>query len=104
MRVSRIATGDWGKIKAFFDVTTTEGITIKGFKIVEGPNGVFVGCPSEKDSSGTYKDKVWMDKEIKDELTELAKDAFKNGINGGNSNFNVNLTGNQQQEDDKIPF
>ena len=68
MEISRITKGDWGKIIAFFDLTTSEGITIKGFKLIEGAKGVFVGCPSEKDSSGVYKDKVWMDREIKDQL------------------------------------
>ena len=81
MKISRIAKGDWGKVKAFFDVTTVEGFTIKGFKLVEGINGIFVGCPSEKDQAGEYKDKVWMDKEIKDELRDMAKDAYENGIN-----------------------
>ena len=81
MEITRIAKGDWGKVKAFFDVTTAEGFTIKGFKLVEGVNGVFVGCPSEKDQSGEYKDKVWMEKDLKNELRDMAKDAYENGIN-----------------------
>ena len=80
MEISRIAKGDWGKVKAFFDLTTVEGITIKGFKLVEGVNGLFVGCPSEKDQSGAYKDKVWMDKELKNELRDMAKNAYENGL------------------------
>ena len=81
MKISRIAKGDWGPIRAFFDVTTSEGITIKGFKYIQGANGMFVGCPSEKDSAGVYKDKVWMEKELKDKLNTMAKEAYKNGIN-----------------------
>ena len=81
MEITRIAKGDWGKVKAFFDVTTAEGFTIKGFKLVEGVNGAFVGCPSEKDQSGEYKDKVWMEKDLKNELRDMAKDAYENGIN-----------------------
>ena len=42
---------------------------------------MFVGCPSEKDSAGVYKDKVWMEKELKDKLNTMAKEAYKNGIN-----------------------
>jgi len=102
MEITRIAKGDWGKIKAFFDLTTSEGITIKGFKLIEGANGVFVGCPSEKDSSGTYKDKVWMDKEVKDELRDMAKDAYKNGINQEYTNSEREELDSIQSDD--IPF
>ena len=98
MEITRIAKGDWGKVKAFFDVTTAEGFTIKGFKLVEGVNGMFVGCPSEKDSSGTYKDKVWMEKEVKDELRDMAKDAYKNGIKAYND------AEYQEANDPDLPF
>ena len=36
------------KTATFFDIETTEGITIKGFTLVEGTKGLFVGMPSEK--------------------------------------------------------
>ena len=98
MQVSRISTGDWNHVKAFFDVTTSDGLTIKGFKIVKGSNGLFVGCPSQKDSSGTYKDTVWMDKETKDELQKIALHAYENGINGGHSEYN------SKPVQDDIPF
>ena len=96
MEISRITKGEWGKIKAFFDLTTAEGITIKGFKLVEGANGIFVGCPSEKD-------KVWMDKELKDELRDMAKDAYENGINQGYTNSEHEEL-DSIQSDDIIPF
>ena len=47
MIVTRINRGSWGKVKAFVDVKTAEGFEIKGFKVVEGSNGLFVGMPSE---------------------------------------------------------
>ena len=103
MEISRIAKGEWGKIKAFFDLTTAEGITIKGFKLVEGANGTFVGCPSEKDQAGAYKDRVWMDKEVKEELRDMAKDAYKNGINQGYTNSEREEL-DSIQSDDIIPF
>ena len=28
--------GNWGKIRAFFDLQTEDGFTLKGFKLVEG--------------------------------------------------------------------
>ena len=64
--------GNWGKIRAFFDLQTEEGFTIKGFKLVEGINGLFVGFPSQKGNDDEYRDTVWAERELKDDLTQLA--------------------------------
>ena len=64
--------GSWGKIRAFFDLQTQDGFTIKGFKLVEGINGLFVGFPSQKGSDDEYRDTVWAERDLKDELTQLA--------------------------------
>ena len=64
--------GSWGKIRAFFDLQTQEGFTIKGFKLVEGINGLFVGFPSQKGNDDEYRDTVWADRELKDGLAQLA--------------------------------
>ena len=64
--------GNWGKIRAFFDLQTQEGFTIKGFKLVEGINGLFVGFPSQKGNDDEYRDTVWAERELKEELTQLA--------------------------------
>ena len=77
MKIERMAKGDWGKIKAFFDLTTDDGFTIKGFKLVEGTNGRFVGFPSQKNKDDEYHDTVWADKEVKDQVTELAKKEYE---------------------------
>ena len=36
MKISRMSKGEWNKVKAFFDLQTEEGFTLKGFKLVEG--------------------------------------------------------------------
>ena len=64
--------GSWGKIRAFFDVATDEGFIIKGFKLVEGINGMFVGFPSQKGQDEEYYDSVYADKVLKDRLTQIA--------------------------------
>ena len=64
--------GSWGKVRAFFDLQTQDGFTIKGFKLVEGINGLFVGFPSQKGNDDEYRDTVWADRELKDELAQLA--------------------------------
>ena len=64
--------GNWGKIRAFFDLQTEEGFTIKGFKLVEGINGLFVGFPSQKGSDDEYYDTVWADRDVKEQVNQLA--------------------------------
>ena len=77
MKIVRMKRGSWGKIKAFFDLETVEGFTIKGFKIVDGENGSFVGFPSQE-KDGEYHDTVWAEKELKDEVIDLAKSEYDN--------------------------
>ena len=89
MKISRMNQGDWGKVKAFFDLETTDGFTIKGFKIVEGSNGLFVGFPSQKNSEGEYKDTIFADKTVKGKVNQLALEHY-------------NQSGSSQTDD--IPF
>ena len=72
----RLSSGG-SKIRSYFDIQTVEGITIKGFKIAEGPTGLFVGMPSEKDKNGKWWDKVLMPKEMKDDLADLALQEYE---------------------------
>ena len=69
--------GSWGKIKAFFDLQTEDGFTIKGFKLVEGANGLFVGFPSQKGNDDEYHDTVWVEKEVREQVIELAKREYE---------------------------
>ncbi len=67
--------GDWGNLLAYFDLEVS-GFTIKGFRLLEGANGRFVGFPSQKANDGEYHDTVWADKEVKEKVLELAKQEF----------------------------
>lgn len=68
----RIYNGD-SSLRAFFDVETEEGMVVKGFKIVEGISGLFVGNPSEySKKDDKYYDRVFIPKELKDELEKEA--------------------------------
>ena len=72
MKIERMNKGPWGKVQAFFDVMTEEGFTIKGFKIIEGINGLFVSMPSQKGKDDEYFDTVYLSQELRQELTQLA--------------------------------
>ena len=66
----------WGKVRAFFDLRTEEGFTLKGFSLVEGINGLFVGFPSKKDNDDEWRDTVWADRELKEKVTQIAVKAY----------------------------
>ena len=79
--------GEWGKIKAFFDLRTDEGFVIKGFKLIHGINGLFVGNPSQKGYDGEYYDTIFAEKELKDELSQIAIDHYGQEVMPENEPF-----------------
>ena len=81
MKIERMNKGQWGKVRAFFDLSTSDGFTIKGFKIIEGINGLFVSMPSQKGKNqqgeDEYYDSVWVEsKTLREDLNKLAIDAY----------------------------
>ena len=80
MKIERMNKGTWGKVRAFFDVTTSDGFTIKGFKIIEGINGLFVSLPSQKGNDDEYYDTVWITEEsretIREQLNKMAVEEY----------------------------
>lgn len=65
------------KTKAFFDIETAEGFIVKGFKLVEGPSGLFVGSPSDKGKDGKWHDQVTVPAELKEELQNMAMKEYE---------------------------
>ena len=70
MKIMNMRKGSWGKLTAFFDVATDEGFIIKGFKLINGINGQFVGFPSQKGSDDEYYDTVWITDESRESIRE----------------------------------
>lgn len=71
-RMNKLDANSGSKTKAFFDAQTDDGIIIKGFRLVEGANGLFVSPPSEKGKDGKYYDTVILPKEMRQDLEKLA--------------------------------
>ena len=71
MEIARMTKGSWGKIKAFFDVKI-QGMTVKGFKLIEGISGMFVGVPSVKKEDDSYDNIVIIDKDVMVNLQDIA--------------------------------
>ena len=50
-------TGD-GPLKAFADLTINDAVLIKGFRVVDGKKGLFVGMPRQGAKNGKWFDAV----------------------------------------------
>ncbi|MGE5197422.1 MAG: septation protein SpoVG family protein [Deltaproteobacteria bacterium] len=75
--VSRIykLEGD-SKLKAFVDISLG-GLVVKGLRVVEGTNGLFVGMPRHQGKDGHWYNTVDpASKEILQALTELILSAY----------------------------
>jgi DNA-binding cell septation regulator SpoVG len=108
--------GQWGKLRAFFDLKTNEGFVVKGFKLVEGISGLFVGMPSTQGKDGEYYDTVFADKELRDELQQVAIRTYgQDSVDSGPSPQSAKMpppesdqssepAKNEEFSDDDIPF
>tara|TARA_R110001583_G_scaffold129743_1_gene281583 strand:- start:2058 stop:2339 length:282 start_codon:yes stop_codon:yes gene_type:complete len=68
-----------GKLMAFFDIQTEDDFVIKGFKIVNGSAGLFVGFPSNKNKDGEFFDTIFADKTLKQKVNQLALEHYNQG-------------------------
>lgn len=78
IQVSRIykVEGD-STLKAFVDISLA-GIVIKGLRIVNGKNGLFLGMPRHQGKDGKWYPTVYpATKEIQQELTDLVMQAYQ---------------------------
>ncbi len=64
------------KTAAFFDIQTNDGVIIKGFRLVNGNNGLFLSAPNEKGKDGKYYETVILPKEMKEDLERKAIEEF----------------------------
>ena len=87
MKISRMTKGEWNKVRAFFDLESEEGFTIKGFTLVYGNDGMFVGFPSQKNNDGEYQDTIFADKMLRQKVNKLALDYYND--DSSNSSENV---------------
>ena len=66
-----------GATKAFCDVLVAEAFLIKGVRVVDGKNGLFVSMPREQGKNGRwYETMVPMSQGIRDHLSQLVLAAY----------------------------
>jgi len=78
IQVSRIyrIDGD-SKLKAFVDVSLG-GVIVKGLRVVDGSNGLFVSMPRHQGKDGNWYNTVYpTTKEIQKQLSDLVLTAYK---------------------------
>jgi len=51
-----ISLKDEDKLKAFANITFDDVFVVRGLKVINGSNGLFVCMPSRKMNDGTYRD------------------------------------------------
>ena len=67
-------------LKAFADIIVNDAILIKGIKVLDGKNGLFVSMPQEQ-----AKDKKWYDsvrcltQDVREQITEVVLSVYKEG-------------------------
>jgi stage V sporulation protein G len=76
IRMNPLKSEGSGKTAAFFDIQTGDGIIIKGFRLVNGSNGLFLSSPDQKGKDGKYYETVTLPKEMKSELEKMAMEEF----------------------------
>lgn len=61
---------------AYFDLRTSDGLVVKGFKLIDGDRGHFVGMPSQKGKDDKYYDTVFCDADTRSDILDLALESF----------------------------
>ena len=91
MKIERMNKGSWGKVRAFFDLATSDGFIIKGFKLIEGINGLFVSMPSQKGNDDEYYDTIWVEsKQLRDDLNTMAINQYNDTTSSMPNNQSAN--------------
>ena len=75
-KLTRLENGS--KIKAFCDLLFGDLFLVKGFRVVEGEKGMFVGMPQQTSKSGKWFNVFTpATKEIAEYLKEIVLEAYK---------------------------
>jgi stage V sporulation protein G len=52
----RVTLREEPRLKAFVNVTFDDDFVVRGMKVIEGKNGLFVAMPSRRSKDGTFRD------------------------------------------------
>jgi stage V sporulation protein G len=67
-----------GSLKAFCDLAIGEMLLVKGLRVVEGKQGLFVSMPRQQGKDAKwYESVVALTKEAKDEISRVVLEAYR---------------------------
>lgn len=68
----RLTLRDEDRLKAFVSITFDDAFVVRGLKVIEGNNGLFVAMPSRRRKDGEFRD---IAHPINNEMRSLIEDA-----------------------------
>ena len=90
---------DGVNLKAFCDVCFAGQFVAKGFKIVDGKNGLFVSMPSQKNKNDEYQDTIFpITKESREDLISKVLEAYNKKLSESSDKTIENV------DEKSIPF
>ncbi|NLL12221.1 MAG: septation regulator SpoVG [Fibrobacter sp.] len=74
----RIALINESKLRAFVSITFDNCFVVRGIKVIQGPEGLFVSMPSRRTSRGTFQDIAHpIREEMRLKMDKLILEAFQ---------------------------
>ncbi len=69
-------------IKAMCDINICDELVVKGFRVVDGKNGLFVGLPQESGKNGKWYDRAFpLNEAVREAINEVVLSAYEDSQN-----------------------
>lgn len=67
-----------GSLRAYCDLSVGDALLIRGLRVVEGKNGLFVSMPRQQGKDGKWYDNVsLLTKDVKEEVGRVVLEAYE---------------------------
>lgn len=78
VKVGELRRFENGKVKAFCDLVFGDLFLVRGFRIVHGEKGIFVGMPQQQSKQGKWFDVFRpVTNEVREYITQLVLEAYR---------------------------
>ena len=78
---AKITLRDEAKLKAFVSITFDNCFVVRGLRVIDGENGLFVAMPSRKLGDGSFKDVAHpIDNETRQKIEKVVLDEYKKAL------------------------
>ena len=82
----KITLREESKLKAFANVTFDNEFVVRGIKVIEGQNGLFIAMPSRKGKDGQFRDIAHpINNEMRQRLEKRIIDEYHKALQEGGS-------------------